>query len=183
MIGRLSPLWVCALSLVAMSAGAAAPDNLLTAISELTNQGVRNLPTAISELRNQDIRKAIVGSARRLTAEGRAAIGRAIVVCRLPSDAGNKIASRKLDAVAFNAACEDAYYGLKQRYVSSGSVQFFSYVSLEKRSAEIMTSPDTQLLFTSTAVDRSTMATFKEMLAEQSLDADMLKEVLEDSVQ
>jgi hypothetical protein len=82
MMRTLAPVLACAVALAALPAGAVAPDNL---------------PSALSELKNQYIRQAILDSARRLTPAGRAAVGQAISACQLPGDASDLIATGKFD--------------------------------------------------------------------------------------
>lgn len=166
MIGRLPMLLACAMSLAGAPAWAAAPDNL---------------PSAMSEFANENIRRAIVDSARQLTPEGRVAVGRAILACQLPGDAAAGVSTGKFDSIGFNATCSRAYDEARPLCADAGCREFFSYVTLEKKTATVMTGPAMQYMLNS--VDQATAAKLKDDLAKQRLYADGLRKVLEDSVQ
>jgi hypothetical protein len=166
MIRHLPALLACAMSLGGAPAWAAAPDNL---------------PSAISELANENIRRAIVDSARQLTPEGRVAVGRAILACQLPGDAAVQVSTGKFASIGFNAACSRAYDEAQPLCADGGCREFFSYVTLEKETAAIMTDPTMQYMLNN--VDQATAAKLKDNLAKQRLYADGLRKVLEDSAQ
>jgi len=163
MTRRLLALLACAMSLGGAPAWATAPDNL---------------PSAISELANENIRRSIVDSARQLTPEGRVAVDRAILACQLPGDAAVQVSAGKFDSAGFHAACSRAYDEVQPLCVDGGCREVFSYVTLERKTAD-MADPAMQYMLNS--VDQATAAKLRDGLAKQRLYADGLRKVLEGS--